>query len=175
MPPQASVYEAISTPELWGEERTRDFIRKLSPNLKGLVLGQELYRIGSGEFDLFGPDFGRDFTERFKAQGHPLGWVFPKDAPVSTPTYLSVPTHAAHPNTAKLWINYVLSPEGQEILWQHDFVDHVRVPGSHASRLAQEYADQGYKILYVDVEFARKYQHNYNDVRPELQAIIRRQ
>src|SRR5262249_13015044 len=100
--------------------------------------------------------------------------VLPRDAAVSTPTYNTIPKHAAHPNTAKLWINYVMSTEAQDILWQQSFIDHASMPGSHSSRLFQEYKDRGYRIVFVDVDFARQYQRNYNVVRPEMQAIIRK-
>jgi ABC-type Fe3+ transport system substrate-binding protein len=174
MPPQASVYDVVSTPEVWGEERTKDFLTKLSPNLKGLMLGHELHRVGSGEFDFFGLDFGRDFYERFKAQGQPLGWVFPRDAAISTPTYNSIPKHAPHPNTAKLWVSYVMSKDGYDILWKRNFVDHAGIPGSHSAKLAQEFKDQGYRIVSVDVEFTEKYQRSFTDIRRDLQEIIRR-
>ena len=53
--------------------------------------------------------------EQMKSQGAPVEWVATRPV-LTTQTVLALPNHAPNPNSAKLYIDFVLSKEGQELL-----------------------------------------------------------
>ena len=52
--PYASYFDRLALPEMWGREKTFDFAHKLSDQVSGLIRCNELNRLASGEFDVFG-------------------------------------------------------------------------------------------------------------------------
>ena len=173
--PQASVFETISTPDIWGEQRTVQYITDLSKNVKGLIQGQELNRVSTGEFDIFLIDYGKNEVDTRKAQGQNLAWSFATDAPIVTPIYLSIPKNAAHPNMAKLWLSYVMSREAQDLLMKYEYLDNVLLPGSKNVEEIRKLDAAGVKYYQTSVEFAKKYTDNYTRVRTQLQKILSKQ
>lgn len=53
--------------------------------------------------------------EQMKSQGAPVEWV-PTRPVLTTQTVLALPSHPSSPNGAKLYIDFVLSKEGQELI-----------------------------------------------------------
>jgi len=146
----------LSAPELWGEQKTVDYATKFASQIAGFINCAEISRIASGEFDVFAIDCGSSVADAFKARGAPVGEVVPTDAPVYTPLYMTIPKTSAHPNAAKLWINFVLSPAGQELLYKETFGDAV-LPGSHTAALVDSVQKSGAKPVKADIQF---YQRN---------------
>lgn len=170
--PQASLFETLATPDIWGEQKTVDYVTQLSKVLKGLIQGNELERLSSGEFDILAIDFGKNVADLRRAQGQPLGWSFPSDAPVLSAIYLVVPKNAAHPNMARLWVNLMVSRAGQETLYKNEFVDSPRLPGNKTSDEAKKLEAQGSKVYYTSIDFAAKNTDAYTRIRPILQNIL---
>ena len=96
-----------------------DFVKRLYQGQKptisrdgrqaALFLAQETYPI------LIGPE--PTYIEQFKAQGYPLEYIFPTDAPsIISGGYglLSLVNKAPHPNAAKLYINWLAGRDAQE-------------------------------------------------------------
>jgi ABC-type Fe3+ transport system substrate-binding protein len=54
-------------------------------------------------------------VEQMKSQGAPVEWVATRPV-LTTQTVLALPNRAPSPNSAKLYIDFVLSKEGQELL-----------------------------------------------------------
>ncbi len=54
--------------------------------------------------------------EEMKEQGAPLDFVDTTDPIVTSPSVITLSKNAPHPNAARLYINFVLSREGQNIL-----------------------------------------------------------
>ncbi len=173
--PQASIFDTISTPDIWGEQRTIQYATDLSKNLKGLIQGQELNRISNGEFDVLVIDQGKNEVESRRAQGQRLAWAFPSDAPVVTEVFLSIPKHTVHPNMAKLWVHYVMTREAQDFLMKYEFLDNVLLPGSKNVEDLKKLEAQGVKYFIASVDFARRNADAYARVRPQLQKILSRQ
>jgi len=59
------VFEDLATPELWGEQRTLDFLTKFSGQVRGLIRSGEEERIVNGEFDLMAQLAGLRLRERW--------------------------------------------------------------------------------------------------------------
>ncbi len=72
----------------------------------------------NGEADLVFPVNESDIYPRI-AKGAPLGIVYPEDF-INTGTSLrAISKKAPHPNAARLWLEFELSPEGQQIYAKH--------------------------------------------------------
>src|SRR5262245_37382438 len=119
----AAYFDFLASPELWGRARTLEFSQQLADQVAGLIRCNELERVLSGEFDLFALTCSEANTIERKASGAPIDTVMPADAPLVVYLYAAVPRNAAHPNAAKLWINYILSREAQDIIYEADFAD----------------------------------------------------
>src|SRR4051812_32636695 len=79
---------------------------------KGHVLLAEL--IASGEIPVGLTAYSANI-ESFKRRGAPVNWV-PMDPVVARPQGLAVGRNAPHPHAALLFVDYVLSREGQQLL-----------------------------------------------------------
>ena len=100
----------------WGEARGMDFMRKLGatrPDMrKGHVLLAQL--ISAGEIDV-GLTAYHANAQSFKKRGAPVDWA-PVEPVIARPQGIGVARHAPHPNAALLFVDFMLSPEAQEML-----------------------------------------------------------
>jgi iron(III) transport system substrate-binding protein len=151
--PYAALMDQIAAQELWGYERTRDYLQKFAPQVAGLMGCSAHERIASGEFHLLALDCGTNRHLQLKAQGAHLAQVIPSDIAVTQYFYYSVPKHAAHPNAAQLWVNYALSREAQDLLYEADFSDHHLLEGSKSAARLKEFEAQGIKFHETSIEF----------------------
>ena len=172
----AGAFANLGSPELWGEERIVDYVTRLVDQVSGLVGCSDGERVVNGEFDAYAIDCATSQALRFQKRGAPLAAVIPSDAPLLTLAYVGVPRHAAHPNAAKLWINYLLSREGQDIMFEYDFLDLPLVEGSKIGRDVQQLQARGVRFTEVDVEFYRRNEtQELTAIRDELTRILRNQ
>ena len=102
--------------KLWGPERGMAFFRKLAdmkPDIrKGHVLFSEL--VAAGEVPV-GLTIYSSNAESMKRRGGPIDWV-PMEPVVVRPQAIGVAKNAPHPHAALLFADFILSPEGQELL-----------------------------------------------------------
>lgn len=144
--PYASGFDLLSSKDVWGEERTLDFARKLSPQLAGLMRCNDFERIASGEFAAYAMDCtGTDWQE-WVGKGMPLGYTIPSDFPAMRFNYMTVPKNAANPNAAKLMMVYLHTHEGQDFIWHERFSDLHTYPDSHIAKFVKGYEDKGLKF-----------------------------
>jgi len=169
----AAMFDRLASPEMWGEQRTIDYVTKLSAQISGLIRCGESDRISSGEFELLALDCGADDALRASAKGAPLAQVVPSDAPSLVYWYMGVPRNAAHPNAAKLFIDYLMGRDGQDIMYQTSFDDHYLVPGSHTAGPIQKLQAAGVKFQEVDINFVQRNDEKHiSQVRQQLQNIL---
>jgi len=62
----------------------------------------------------------------WKAKGAPVGFVAPADGLPATPETWGIPTDGPHPNAARLYIDWFLSPLGQEAMAKNLYLHSVR-------------------------------------------------
>jgi iron(III) transport system substrate-binding protein len=62
----------------------------------------------------------------WKAKGAPVGFVAPADGLPATPETWGLPTDGPHPNAARLYIDWFLSPLGQEAMAKNLYLHSVR-------------------------------------------------
>jgi iron(III) transport system substrate-binding protein len=102
----------------WGQERGRQYMEAL--NQQGLQFrsgGHGLLAdlMSVGEFPIIVVVYP-DRIEQMKAKGQPVDWVKTADPVLVNLAPVGIAAKAPHPNAAKLFMNYSISKEGQEIL-----------------------------------------------------------
>jgi ABC-type Fe3+ transport system substrate-binding protein len=153
--PQAIAFGEVGSPDMWGEQRMFEYVTQLSNQLAGLLLCSEEARIASGEFWAFAFDCSPGSTLLARAKGQPLEYVIPADAAMRSPGYLMVPRGAAHPNAARLWINYMLSREAQDRFFDLTYTDTHLVPGSKSAGYYEDLEAAGAKITTISLQWVQ--------------------
>jgi iron(III) transport system substrate-binding protein len=101
----------------WGEDKGRKYMEALSRQglqfRNGHALLADLMSVG--EFPVAVVVYP-DQIEQMKLKGQPVDWVKTTDPILVNLAPVSVAAKAPHPNAAKLFLNYSISKEGQEIL-----------------------------------------------------------
>jgi iron(III) transport system substrate-binding protein len=102
--------------KMMGEEKGLEYMKRLSvQNLQwrtGRTLVTQL--VAAGEYGI-GIAVYNQRVEELKSKGAPLEWV-PVDPVFPEIHPLAISSHAAHPNAARLFVDFVLSREGQEMM-----------------------------------------------------------
>lgn len=99
----------------WGKEKTREYMEALAKQdiqwRKDHVLISQL--MAAGEFPL-GIVYAHNI-EDLRKKGAPVDWVNTLDPVVAALRRIALSVKPNHPSTAKLFIDFILSKEGQEI------------------------------------------------------------
>lgn len=124
----------------FGQEKAKQYMQalsKLEPRSESSSRGNAL--LAAGEFAAY---IGRGHVaEMFKKKGAPVEWIKNPDPLVVQPATVQMAKYAPHPNSAKLWIDFMLSDTVAEVLTQEN-----RLPGrSHVSGL-----DPAFKEIHAD-------------------------
>jgi iron(III) transport system substrate-binding protein len=101
----------------WGEERGRKYMAALSRQELQFRNGHALLAdlMSAGEFPVAVVVYP-DHVEQMKAKGQPVEWVKSSDPILVNLAPVGVAAKAPQPNAAKLFMNYAISKEGQDIL-----------------------------------------------------------
>jgi ABC-type Fe3+ transport system substrate-binding protein len=123
----------------WGQEKVKDFARKLVAISGGRLRYSEEERIVSGEFPIManiGDALGAMWT--WQSKGAPLVAV-PGSSPVNTDYFqLGVPKNAPHPNLAKLFVAFMTTKEAQAVLQKHESRSSHLVEGTMMQKYLRE-------------------------------------
>ncbi|HYX67172.1 MAG TPA: extracellular solute-binding protein [Burkholderiales bacterium] len=151
-----------------GEEKGMAFFRKLAdmkPQVRtGHTLMAEL--VASGEVPL-ALDIYNHNAERLKAKGAPIDWK-PLEPTFGRPNGVAVAKQAAHPNAALLFVDYMLSLEGQQLIKKVK-----RVPASN--KVDSNLNDFPYQMIdpVVVIDEADKWEKRWSELFLKGQAIRR--
>ena len=101
----------------WGEDKGRKYMEALSRQGLNFRNGHALLAdlMSVGEFPVAVVVYP-DQIEQMKLKGQPVDWVKTTDPILVNLAPVSVAAKSPHPNAAKLFMNYGISKEGQEIL-----------------------------------------------------------
>jgi len=149
----AAIFDRVAARPEWEPEKMKSFIRKLSGQVAGLLRCQENDRIISGEFHMMVLNCGSYQIRREKAKGAPLEHVVLEDAASVGFFQMGVPRNSLHPNLAKLYINMMMSPEGQKLIYEMEYTDHYELPGSQSAVELAHLKSKGINVQKVDVKF----------------------
>jgi iron(III) transport system substrate-binding protein len=154
-------YAALS--EYWGRDKARKFLRGLAGQSPVLHQGHTLIAklTVAGEFPLSIAHGSR--VEQLKGEGAPLDWVDTVDPVVTSPSVIALSARAPHPNAARLFVEYVLSYEGQKLVR-----DNFRVTArSDLSPLAKKLDMKRLHTFFVNPKIAGRYgefQKDYQEI-----------
>jgi iron(III) transport system substrate-binding protein len=100
----------------WGKEKADTFMKRLAGQNMQWRRGHTLLLqlVAAGEAPLGMPY--ANSTERFKRQGAPVDWVDTLQPIVTGLNYVGIGAKSKNLNTAKLFVDFILSRQGQEIL-----------------------------------------------------------
>ena len=116
--PYAANFDVLGGNGFWGPEKTVAFAHALTEQIAGLIRCNETERLATGEFlALVINCSGRDIDELAR-KGAPVANVTPLDFMARNYTYFGVPKNAPHPNAGALYVTYVMTQEGQKIMWE---------------------------------------------------------
>lgn len=155
-------YAALS--EYWGRDKARKFLRALSAQTPSLHQGHTLIAklTVAGEFPLSIAHGSR--VEQLKGEGAPLDWVDTVDPVVTSPSVIALSARAPHPNAARLFVEYVLSHDGQKLMR-----DNFRVTArSDMSPLAKKLDMKRLRTFFVNPKIAAR----YGEFQKDYQAIF---
>jgi ABC-type Fe3+ transport system substrate-binding protein len=148
-------FDLLASDHAWGEERTLDYARKFSRQVGGL--GFTIQPLLSGEFDIMALLVPPSFALAAKEDGAPIGTVVPSDATLFYENFVGIPANSPHPNSARLFIDYLMSPQGQALLRKLDFVDSPLVKGSITANQINKAKASGDDFVYGDLAFYAAY------------------
>jgi ABC-type Fe3+ transport system substrate-binding protein len=125
---------------LWGEERVKDFTRKLVGLNGGWLRYGEEERVISGEFPIMA-NIGDSLATMWKWQAKkaPLVAVLGSTPGDASYFHMGVPKNSAHPYLAKLFVGFMVSKEAQALLDKHEFRSSHLVEGSRMATYLREH------------------------------------
>jgi iron(III) transport system substrate-binding protein len=138
---------------VWGKEKTVDYFRSLMKQNPSLRRGHTLLANlnGAGEFPVAVNLFGYRVME-MKEKGETIDLVR-ADPVMVRPAHMALARRAPHPNAAKLYIDFTLSAEGQQIM--ASFGRTVVRPGVN---LKYPELTEGVKLHPIKPEMAKDYE-----------------
>ncbi|MBV9119449.1 MAG: extracellular solute-binding protein [Chloroflexi bacterium] len=151
--PYAAHFSEMASDQVWGDQKLFDWLQTFGQQLGGFIRCNETDRIASGEFDALALDCSQNLAWLARDRGAPVDFVVPSDAAMLDSIYLAVPKGSAHPNAAKLFVNYMVSTEAQALMYKQDLADTHFVPGSQTALLVSKLQAQGVKFTVVDLQW----------------------
>jgi len=170
--PYAAGMREFATPDFLGREKMVDFTRKLSKQIAGLMRCGEVERITSGEFIMLAFTCGGNDVNVAKRTGAPVGHSVMEEGTVLHMRYAAVPKNSRSPNAGALLIHYLLSAEGQELLWRIDGLDLHLFPGSQTKRELDIVRAAKGKIIINSPAWLASFK-DYAAIQKELEGILR--
>jgi ABC-type Fe3+ transport system substrate-binding protein len=160
--PYASPLDRVAQRPEWSPERMKTFVARLSQQIGGLIRAAEENRIVSGEFVMFVMS-NTHSARHYMRKGAPIGYALPPDGAVAGFGHLGIPRNSARPNLGKLFINVVMTEEGQRVIWETYAADNHKLPGSGSAPEVAELKAQGSGIFDIDVKLVLE--------RPEIRHL----
>ena len=169
--PYAAGFDVLLATDVWGEQRTVDYVQKLSHQITGLIRCGESERLATGEYLALVMDCTGQDALLWQAKGAPLDQMMPLDAAQERYYYFGVPKNAQHPNAAKLFTLFLLSDEGQKISYDTWKIDLHTLPGSRMGKMVDDFSKRNVKFKEVTTEW---YLHHpeIDETKSELIKII---
>lgn len=170
--PYAAGMREFATPDFLGREKMVEFTKKLSKQIGGLMRCGEAERITSGEFLMLVFTCGGNDVNVLKRTGAPIGHTVIEEGTVLHMRYAAIPKNSRSPNAGALLIDYLMTPEGQSLLWKHDGLDLHLFPGSQTKRELDKVRAAKGKIIINSPEWLASFK-DYSKIQKELESILR--
>jgi len=151
--PYAAGFDVLLATDVWGKEKTVDYVQKLSHQITGLTRCGESERIATGEYLALVMDCTGQDALVWQAKGAPLAQMMPLDAAQQRYYYFGVPKNAQHPNAAKLYTLFMLTDQGQKISYDTWKIDLHTMPGSQMGEMVADFTAKNVKFKEVTTEW----------------------
>ncbi len=123
-------YFALLAAGPWGEKKTTEYVKGLSKQRPYLGRLAEVYtRLGLGEIDV-AVLLSDGFVHRAKRTGAPIAFADKVEPVLILPYNIAVIKGAAHPNTARLFVSFMVSREAQAIWEKYRSQSSAFIPGT---------------------------------------------
>jgi ABC-type Fe3+ transport system substrate-binding protein len=137
----------LGVDEMMGHEGMLSYYRRFSQQVSGLITCGDTERVVSGEFLIYGLDCGDHQTRLGQRKGQPLGIIHPREGTAIYAFAPGIPLTAAHPAAARLFIAYLLTEDGQRVLWDVMGGDNASLPGSHMAAVIAAERRRGVRFI----------------------------
>lgn len=136
--------------DYFGREKGLEYMRGIARQKPQRLRGHQRLadQLAAGAFDLALVYVGD--IERARAAGAPLQWVKTLDPSVASPSQVAISAKARHPAAARLFVDYLLSKEGQEAIRSRN-----RVPAR--DDVGTDRPARPMQLHFVDPRLAPKY------------------
>jgi ABC-type Fe3+ transport system substrate-binding protein len=169
--PYSAGFDVLYAADVWGKERTTEYVTKLSAQITGLIRCGEAERIATGEYLALVMDCTGQDALQWQEKGAPVGQMMPLDAAQLRYYYFAIPKNAQHPNAAKLYAIFQMTEEGQRLSYETWKTDLHFLPGSSMGKMVDGYMKQ--KVPFKEVTVEWQLQHpEINTGRSELIKIL---
>ncbi|HEY7220152.1 MAG TPA: ABC transporter substrate-binding protein [Candidatus Binatia bacterium] len=168
--PYAASFDRLAL--IWGEEKTTAFLQKYVKQVAGLIRCGEEERVANGEFAILAFNCDLADANDMSAKGAPVSGRIFKDAGILSYWYLAVPSNSAHPNAAFLLAAFLLTKEGQDILWKTEKTSSHLVEGTYMYKFIKDQERQGVKFYANPVSDVVKNHENQSRIRKKFQDIL---
>jgi iron(III) transport system substrate-binding protein len=151
--------------KMMGKDKGAAYMRKLADQRPGLQEGHNLLAqlLSAGEFHVIVNSFAH-ILAREKAKGAPVQWALVEPV-ITYIDPLALALNAPHPNAGKLFINFVLSREGQSILAAQGAIPSRSDIEPQVLRIPK-----GTRLAPSDLSLAREYEFASQEFRKIFQA-----
>ena len=133
-------------PKIIGPAKVREYMLGIAAQRPKPIKGHNLLTqlLAAGEFAVAITTYGHR-VEQARAKGAPVNWVTSETA-IAIPQIISLANTSRNPNLARLFIDFVLSDDGQEVMKKMG-----RIPASPHVRPNPPRLTDGIKLLYPDI------------------------
>jgi len=170
--PYAAGLREFAMPDMLGREHMVNFTKKLSKQIAGLMRCGEPDRITSGEFLMLVLTCGGDDAVVLQRTGAPIAHTLLEEGTIVHTRYAGVPKNSTSPNAAALLVSYLLTPEGQALLWKYDGMDLHLFPYTNMKKELDKVRAAGGKVVVNSPQWLGSVK-GYSAMQKELEAILR--
>ena len=144
--------------DYWGRDKAMGYMRALSRQKPQQRRGHSLLTrlLVAGDFPLALVHASE--IDKEKQEGAPVEWVRTLDPVVTSPSQVGISAKAPHPAAARLFVDFLLSSDGQAV---------IRSRGRVPARSGTDSVDEKLKVHYVDPRLAprfNEYEKEFRDI-----------
>ncbi|HWF94914.1 MAG TPA: extracellular solute-binding protein [Xanthobacteraceae bacterium] len=151
--PYAAGLDVLLADDVWGKQKTVSYVRALTKQIAGMTRCGETERIATGEYLALVMDCTGQDALLWQEKGAPVAQLMPLDAAQQRYYYFAVPKNAQHPNAAKLFAVFLLTPEGQALVYDTWKIDLHFMPGSKMGAMIADYQRRDVKFKEVTTQW----------------------
>jgi ABC-type Fe3+ transport system substrate-binding protein len=167
-------FDVLLADDVWGLEKTTAYIKQFAGQIGGFASCGSVDRVASGEIAAIVLDCSGGWPNNIAYRNKNIvAAQLVGDIAEMRYSYLTVPTHSAHPNAAILYSIYMASPAGQKkVMANYNGFDLGDYPESYAGKFVANERAKGVKFTDVTVDWWKTHPNVDKQV-VDLMKIVR--